>query len=341
MRQLKSFGVATVLLLASGCTEDSSDPKDADSEAGSSSTASNGGDNAVPDDPSAPRVGLFTVLISPPEATDTGEGLAAFQGAVRDGPPLELTAWTVLEEDADCTLLEPSIPFCDPACGSGSACVPGDECQEHPQPKSIGSVTLTGLELESGESEFSLTPLKPNFNYLPGASVRLVYPPVAEGAEIQLASEGGDYSPVTIQAKGIAPLEVETTGDSIPISSDAPLILSWTPAGSDGDSKILIEMDISHHGGQKGQLECETADDGSLEISQSLVAGLIELGYAGFPTIRITRKSIGGANIEAGRVVFEIISDLELPLDIDGLVSCTEAGDCDSGQMCGTDRVCR
>jgi hypothetical protein len=261
---------------------------------------------------------------------------------VRDGPAIELTTFTAVEEEGDCVLSEPSIPFCDPPCETGFACVTGDECTAHPEPQSVGVVTISGLELQSGETEFTLTPLRPNFNYLPGASVRLAYPPVDEGDEVRLATEGGDYSPMSASATGIAVLDVDTGGqDSLPISTESSLVVDWAPALSADDSRIFIEMDISHHGGAKGRIDCDTADDGSLSIPQSLIAGLINLGYAGFPTIHIARSSVGGGNIEAGRVVLEITSDIELPLAIPGLVSCTEEADCDAGQICGTDRTCQ
>ena len=84
-----------------------------------------------------------------------------------------------------------------------------------------------------------------------------------------------------------------------------------------------------------------SVDDGSLTIPQSLIAGLIGFGFAGFPTIHIARKSVAGANIETGRVTLEITSDVELPLSIPGLVSCITPDDCESEQICGTDRTCQ
>ncbi len=347
---------AALALVLAACGGDDTNPseemldEDPASDDDADATASDDDDSMDPDrmtgvpvedDPDAPLVGSFTVLIPPEGSTEGAEASTSFQGAVRDGAALELTTWTVLEDGGDCVLSEPSIPFCDPACESGSACTTGDQCQAHPEAHSVGMVTLKGLALEDGETEFSLTPLKPNFNYLPGASVRLAYPPAEEGAEVALTSEGGDFSPIAVTTKGIAILEVEAAGSALPISSEAGLTLKWQPPKSSKDSQIFVELDISHHGGARGKINCQTADDGELEIPQSLIAGLIELGFSGFPTISIARKSSGGANIEAGRIVFEIVSALELPLSIPGLVSCTDTAECEDGQTCAADRTCQ
>jgi hypothetical protein len=238
-------------------------------------------------------------------------------------------------------LYEPSIPFCDPACESGAACVTGDVCQVYPMAHSLGNATVSGLQLEDGSSEFSITPLRPNFNYLPGASITLVNPPVAEGAPVQLTTTGGDYDAITLVALGVAALDFHSDGQPLPFAPDGPVLLEWTAPEDSDQSEIVIEVDISHHGGAKGKINCSAPDTGSLEISQPLVAGLIDLGVAGFPTIAIARRSVGYANIEPGRVTLEISSDLELPLEIPGLVSCAGPEDCESGQTCGTDRTCQ
>lgn len=325
------------------CGSDDAAPTNTTLSSGGSSSAS-GTEDLEPtraDNPQAPLVGNFTVSIPPPDPTTGERGSAAFQGVVRDGPPVETTSWSVIDEDEHCTLSQPSIPFCEPACESGSACVTGDVCQAYPIALNLGKATISGLELDDGAQEFTLTPLRPNFNYLPGASVTLINPPVAEGDSVQLVTEGGDYDPVTLVALGIAPLDFQTDGEALPFAPDAPLLLEWTAAETPERSTILIEVDISHHGGAKGKINCAAPDVGSLEIAQSLVSGLIDLGVAGFPTITVSRRSAGFANIEPGQVALEIVSDLELPLAIPGLISCASPDDCDANQTCGTDRTCQ
>ena len=86
--------------------------------------------------------------------------------------------------------------------------------------------------------------------------------------------------------KGFAP-------SSITLEKDKPLTLTWTAKGASADSTIHVHLDISHHGGTKGQIECDTADSGSLTIGASLVTQLVNLGVAGFPTVRLTRSSVG------------------------------------------------
>jgi hypothetical protein len=340
--------------LAAACGSDSSDAvgthsssagntNDGD-DAGSDNGGTSGTISAQPtqaSDPSAPLVGKFTVSMPPADPATGVTESAAFQGVVRDGPAVEMTSWAVLESDDFCTLYEPSIPFCDPACASGAACVTGNVCQTYPTAHSLGPATITGLELADGTREFSITPLRPNFNYLPGASITLLNPPLAEGAAMQLTTAGGDYEPITLVALGIAPLDFHGEGGPLLFAPDAALLLEWTTPQRPDQSEIWVEVDISHHGGIKGKINCTAPDTGSLEIQQSMVSGLIDLGVAGYPTITLMRRSVGFANVEPGRVALEIISDLTLPLDIPGLVSCAGPEDCDAGQTCGTDRTCQ
>ena len=46
--------------------------------------------------------------------------------------------------------------------------------------------------------------------------------------------------------------------------------------------EVLLE--ISHHGGRKGQLVCRTDDNGSLMIPAELVTELINLGWKDPPS---------------------------------------------------------
>jgi hypothetical protein len=338
--------LAATLTLA--CGRDGNDAQQPQVSSAGNSNGGNGGNtgpiNAQPtqaSDPDAPQVGSFTVSMPPPNPTTGDREAAAFQGVVRDGPAVESTSWSVVDEDEHCILYAPSIPFCDPPCESGSACVTGDVCQVHPTAHSLGKATIQGLELEDGTTEFAITPLRPNFNYLPGASVTLVNPPATEGDPVQLVTEGGDYEPLTLVALAIAPLDFHTDGEALPFEPDTALLLEWTAPESPEQSEIWIEVDISHHGGAKGKINCTAPDVGRLEIAQSLVSGLIDLGVAGYPTITLSRRSAGFANIEPGRVALEIVSDLELPLAIPGLISCTSPDDCSANQTCGTDRTCQ
>ena len=88
-------------------------------------------------------------------------------------------------------------------------------------------------------------------------------------------------------------------------------------------------------------IECDADDTGSLEIAAPLVTELINLGVAGFPTIIVTRKSVGSTTIAQGRVDLIVSSDVEHEVQVSGVTSCTDDMDCPSGQTCQSDLTCK
>jgi hypothetical protein len=215
--------------------------------------------------------------------------------------------------------------------------VEDDTCQPYPTAHSAGSVTVTGLNLESGEASLVMTPIANN--YQPPAGVKLLYPPADEGATIRLEASGDYFSAFTLEAKGVSPLEL--LNDTIPLAADSPVQLEWTPPGQAGISKVNVKLDISHHGGTKGMIECSAEDTGSLELPASLVTQLLDLGVAGFPTIIVARQSVGSTTIAAGRVEAIVSSQIERSVEIAGLTSCNDDSQCPDGQTCQSDLTCQ
>jgi Cys-rich repeat protein len=203
----------------------------------------------------------------------------------------------------------------------------------------VGTVTLTGLKTTPTSTEIVMNPVAPGFAYQPTASVNIDYPPADEGAEIAVATSGGDYSAFQLKATGIVPLEV-LGPDPVPMQSGQPMALSWTPRGSAGKSRIQVKVEISHHGGAKGAINCDVEDTGSLSVAESLVTGLITLGVAGFPTVTLSRVSTGSTDIAPGRVDLLVVQAVQRSLSIPGVVSCTTNADCPSGQTCTSTRLC-
>ena len=203
-------------------------------------------------------------------------------------------------------------------------------------PVSAGDVLVTGIASTAGES-FTMTPIADN--YQPPVDVTLAYPGFAEGDVITLEAAGDMLGAFELSAPGVAQLELEA--DEIMLDPTTDLELSWGAAGAAGQSSIAVKLDISHHGGTKGMITCEADDSGSLAISAALVAGLIELGVAGFPTIAVTRRSTGSVVTEAGRVDLVVASRVERTVLIEGLVSCNDDSACPDGQTCQTDLTCQ
>ena len=283
---------------------------------------------------SSKLVGSFQVKLTP--ASDLGDASTTVVGKVYDGPTPTTVVWEHGITEGACTLTTPRIPFCTTPCGGSAACVEDDTCLAYPMARALGTVTVTGIKTTGGAKSFTMSPI--SNNYQPGGSVTLAYPPFAEGDAISVAAAGDYFAPFSLSGVGIAPLALSSTGLSL--SSGQPLSLVWTK-GADSAAKVHVKLDISHHGGSKGQIECEAPDTGALGIPAALLGKLLDLGVAGFPTVIVSRHTTASTVIAAGRVDLEISSVVERAVDIDGLTSCTDDEDCSDGQICQTDLSCR
>lgn len=114
-------------------------------------------------------------------------------------------------------------------------------------------------------------------------------------------------------------------------------MLSWTPPADGQSSRMEIEVDISHHGGQKGQIDCDVPDTGAFEIPEELVTQLVALGVAGYPTITLTRVSRAAAP-EAPGITLSVMSTVDRLVDT-GLDSRGMDSDCPDGLTCDMMRL--
>ena len=286
-------------------------------------------------------VGTFQVRLVAPVPASNGQpaqaGYTAVLGKVTDGPTPALIQWTLDTTEGVCKLLKPRVPFCDPGCGGSAACVDDNKCQAYPTSKAVGTVTVKGVKTDQGATEFSMEPVVNNYQVPAGTS--LPYPAFDEGAAVSMTTGGGAYAPFSIQARGIKPFDL--TNPEIRLEPNQPVTLTWAPAGVMGISTVYVKLDISHHGGTKGMIECEAPDTGSLTLSASLLGKLTALGVAGFPTVIAIRRAVGSTVIAPGRVDLVVSADVEEPVVIPGLVSCTGNDDCAMGQTCQPDLTCK
>jgi hypothetical protein len=287
------------------------------------STQAHGPDAAA----SEALIGGFAVrLLGEVSATQVG-------GKVFDGPFPSGWSWRLVEERSGCQLRRTYVPFCDPGCGSEAACVADGSCVRYPAAQSLGKVRVAGL----GTGEFEMEAI--GGDYQPSADVRLPFPPCREGGIVRVQTGGGAYGVFAVEGKCIAPLELAGTGP-IPIVADQPIALRWT-AAQPSLARINVTLDISHHGGKKGEITCDVADTGALEIPASLISGLIALGAAGFPTIAVTRMATSSVGIVPGRVGLAVSSMVERAVLVPGVTSCNDADACPAGKTCQPDRTCR
>ncbi|HEY0715899.1 MAG TPA: hypothetical protein VGF45_24665 [Polyangia bacterium] len=326
----KLLVLGTLLLACSGGGDPPSGGSGGRSGAGGSSTGSGGsGGNTPPSDPNA-AVGLFTVrLVAPTQEVPTA--YTAVSGKVDDGPQPSLVLWTTVMKTGGCELRTPLAPFCSQGCSGGAVCVARDTCGNYPNVKNVGKV-----DMKIGTHQVTLEAI--GGVYQPPGSVLLPSPPADEGAEITLKTSGGDYPSFMVSSKGIPPLELKGP-NPLPFSADQPLKLEWTP-GKAGNARVEVRVDISHHGGLKGEITCDIDDTGSLDIPVAMTKGLIDLGVAGFPTVYVTRVAPGETKLSHGRVLLRVESSVERPLKIPNLDSCHEDKDCPAPKKCQKDYKC-
>lgn len=291
-------------------------------------------DDGVPDE--RPLVGGFSVqLIAPvPASGEVPEvpGFTAVSGRVNDGPTPALVLWDLAETEGDCRLVTPRVPFCAEGCPGGSACVGEDTCLAYPSAVNAGVVHTTGLRTGDDSAALDLEPVAGAYQ------AQLPYPAFDDGDALVFEAAGGDVPAFTLTSHGIAPLGL--TASEFPLQDGQPMPIAWN-ASAGGHSEIHIKLDISHHGGSRGQIECLTADDGAFELPAALLGRLLDLGVAGFPTVIVARKSIGVTNLRTTRVELLVQSVVERPVLIEGLVSCFDDADCAPDQTCQPNLTCR
>lgn len=264
------------------------------------------------------------------------EGYTSVLGRVFSGPSPSSIVWKEAGKSGSCKVLTPRVPFCETPCGSAAACVEDNKCQDFPKPIGVGKVVVKGLKTKSGATSFTMDPIQKS--YQPPGGVIVDFPPFAEGDAVTI-SAGGDTAvgAFSVSAPGITPLKV--LNDTITLLDGKPINLEWTAPGNPAASTISVKVDISHHGGSKGKIECEGPDTGRLEISASLVDQLKALGVSGFPEIEITRKSAGTNPVVHVDLILE--SMVSKFLSIPGLISCNPGDECPAGQTCQQDLQCK
>jgi hypothetical protein len=283
--------------------------------------------------------GAFTLSLNTErEATATAMATPArtsFLGLVNDGAKPSPNSWLEEQSAAGCKLYTPVSPLCDPSCGSSAACVSDNMCVPYPKSQSVGTITLQGV----GDAPVEMSPVGSSNNYQPKAGTSLPYPPCAEGAELSLSVEGGAFESFELQTKCIAPLEFQ---GPIKLVKATPLELAWVAPSDPALARIQVRLNISHHGGSRGEIRCDVEDNGTLELPATMVDRLLELGVAGFPTIILTRVSSGGAATGGPEnVEFLVQQYVERAVEIEGLVSCNDTQLCPEGQTCQSDLTCK
>jgi hypothetical protein len=252
----------------------------------------------------------------------------SFLGSFFDRPLVALPPLDLKQEQAGCRLLVPRQVACTPACALDSVCTGIDACTPRPKPVDVGSLHVEGL---GGNHDLEPTsPTVPVYQIV----TDLPYAACKAGEDIKVKAK--DFA---LTGACIAPLTV-TSPAPIPVTAGQPMRLAWTPPGPFGTARILIELEISHHGGLKGQIECDVPDTGSFDIPAPLITALVNLGRAGYPTVKVARTSRTPASTQP-QVTLTVRSQVELPVDT-GVISCGAGNSppCATGTICRPDFTC-
>lgn len=271
------------------------------------------------------------------EESPFSDAYATVLGRVTTGTTPSTLQWDTVTTNGACKLLVPRAPFCEVACGSGAACVADGVCQAYPAGLNVGTVTMTGMKTAAGAKSFTMQPVLSNYQ---PSGVTLAFPPFDEGANVSVAISDDSVGTFKLTAKGIAPLNV--LFDSVVFADNQPVTLQWTPPSAEaaGNSTVSARFDISHHGGIKGVIACESPDNGSLTVPATLVNQLKALGISGFPTVDVSRHSASPVRSDMS-LELRIESMATRAISIPGLVSCSGDEDCPNGQTCQQDLKCQ
>ncbi|MGC4095180.1 MAG: hypothetical protein QM756_46125 [Polyangiaceae bacterium] len=266
--------------------------------------------------------GTFTVQLTEAAADGSSPARTNVLGIIFDGPSPPTIQLKLDSKNGDCELLVPFSPFCNPACTNAAICTADNTCTPQPKALDVGTVKLTGLG-----AELTLTPIASNYQ-----SPTLPLPSCAEGSPVAVSADS-----FSMESKCISPL-VLTTAVPVPVASGKAIPLAWTPPGAGAASRIRVHLDIAHHGGKKGEINCDVADTGSFSIPEPLVTKLVSLGLAGFPTIGLERYTSGSAASNAN-IKLRVSSAIEREVDT-GITSCNSDEEC-NGKTCASDKTCK
>lgn len=254
------------------------------------------------------------------------EGYTDFAATFRDGafpPPSDKGPLVAAMTSGACQLLVPAA--CEPACPETSWCTGKDLCTPKSMVVNAGTLAVGGL----GSGTMSLEPQGNVYVISP----TLPFPGCSEGASVTVAT-----SQFTLAGHCVAPLKV-TTAAPVRAKAGQPIELAWTAAAKPEQSRVQIAVEISHHGGFKGEIDCDVPDTGTFSVPEPLVTALNALGRAGYPTIAVTRASMVTA-VSQPNVSLAISSEVVLAADT-GVVSCAGNGDCTAPATCQPNRVCQ
>lgn len=258
------------------------------------------------------RVGFFEVA--------NWQGYSTVAGEVSEGV-IPLTVLQPLEQEGGCWLMRRENPFCDPPCGAGQLCDHSSKCIPYPEKKSVGTVTISGL---NEPVEMNPDPVN---NYY---DTTVPYPLFDPMSPIKLTATGGQLEGFSLSAVGVATLNVPNVEWTM--KKNEPLPLVWEPVTS--GAHIYLSINVDQHGNSPVTMFCEFDDNGNAEVPSTLVTKLLEYGVSGFATADMYRRTLDSITISTGCVELLVFSHVQGLLQVEGHVPCFIDADCPPGETC-------
>jgi len=283
----------------------------------------------LPYAPCAPEnlVGQFVIELA---VGYTRVGGKIYDGVLPTRVPLELV------REGECRLVEIVPSTCTPACPAATEiCDASQTCVPLPRARAVGAVGVAGLAVPLTMRANEVTQAYSN-----PAQPPLPHPGFVPGADLRLATSGGDYAPFALRGWGVSALELG--GGPAAIRAGAPVALEWHAPEDAGPARLHASLNINHHGSSNAWIECDLPDTGSAQIPATLVDALMAKGSSGFPTLTASRRTATSTEIEPGCAELLVVSEVTSSVEVDGIVSCNTSMECALGQSClPVERFCQ
>jgi len=263
------------------------------------------------------RVGVFKVEMN------EDRRYTAIDGSARNGVIPVLVPEEAFAE-GDCRLLKKRHLFCNPACKSDQTCGFEEVCIQSPLGQDMGVMVFRGLV-----KFVAIKPIQPGNSYFYS---KLSHPGFAENSVIQMATSPGYMGELEMYGIGVHQLTSDDT--KWVLKEDEPLVIHWTPAATGARSRIFLEMNIDQHGLTPLNLQCDFADTGEATISSNLINTFISAGVTGYPTGKVTRRTVDSTTANEQCVEFVVSSVRTFAIEVAGHIPCTSDEDCPEPAKC-------
>jgi hypothetical protein len=255
---------------------------------------------------------------------DAVTAYSTVSGSVLDG----VVPMTVLEEiaaEGDCRVLRRNNPFCDPPCESDETCDFDGSCLPWPETRDLGTVTITGLDVE-----VAMSPVAPGYTYF---DTSVGHPAYTVGELVTLRTGTSPWGPVTLHGVGVD--QIEALEDTWLVVAGQDLTITWPPPAAGARSEVAVRIEIDQHGTSPVGLRCSFEDDGEGIVPGTLTELIVNAGVTGYPSGSLVRRTADSVALGEEGCMDLVISSTRSPdVRVDGYTPCNDDDDCPEGQTC-------